>query len=286
VNPAELQESAALTPMGGYTTREVSDLIGLKPEQVRHYVRRRLLRPPRGDRGEYRFTFQDVVLLRSAKGLLDANVSARRANKVLLKLQTEFKQVKSLAAVRIFADGNNVVVREDSQVWDVETGQGHLDFSVHTLAANVANIANRHLIIANESDGLDSDEWYNLGLDLEEVDAEKAPDAYARAIELDPGNADAQVNLGRLLQLKGNLRTAKRHYELALEAVANHQLAFYNIGTVYDELNDVEKATEYYRRASAVPDAHFNLSRIYEVKGDELSALRHIRQYRQLLDDE
>ena len=270
--------------MGGYTTREVSELIGLKPDQVRHYVRRKLLRPPRGQRGEYRFTFQDVVLLRSAKGLLDANVSPRRANKVLLKLQAEFKQIKSLAAVRIFADGNNVVVREDSQVWDVESGQGHLDFAVQQLADNIANIANRNLIIAKESAGLDSDEWYNLGLDLEEVDADKAPDAYGRAIELDPHNADAHVNLGRLLQLKGNLKQAKRHYELALKAVSNHQLAYYNVGTVYDELNDVEKAAEFYGLAPGVPDAHYNLSRIYEIQGDELSALRHMRQYRQLLE--
>ena len=94
--------------MGGYTTREVSDLIGLQPHQVRHYVRRDLLQPERGERGEYRFTFQDVVLLRSAKGLLDANVSVRKAYRTLTKLQQELAQIKSLAAVRIFAAGNNV----------------------------------------------------------------------------------------------------------------------------------------------------------------------------------
>ena len=272
--------------MGGYTTQEVSELIGLKPDRIRHYVRRKLLAPPRGDHGEYRFTFQDVVLLRSAKGLLDANVSARRANKVLLKLKTELKQFKSLTAVRIFADGNNVVVRKDSQVWDIESGQGHLDFAVHPLADTVANIANRNLIVAQESDGLDSDDWYNLGLDLEEVDSGRAPEAYTRAIELNPANADAHVNLGRLLQLEGNLKRAKRHYELALEAVSDPQRAYYNVGTVYDELNDVEKAAEYYLLAPEVPDAHYNLSRIYESQGDELATLRHMRQYRQLLEVE
>ena len=43
---------------------------------------------------------------------------------------------------------------------------------------------------------LDSDEWYNLGLDLEEMDPIQAPDAYREAIRLDPFNADAHVNLG------------------------------------------------------------------------------------------
>ncbi len=213
-------------------------------------------------------------------------MSSRKAYRVLLKLQSELSQVKSLAAVRIFADGNNVVVREDNGVWDAETGQGQLDFTVRELADNVATLAQRNLIVLRESDGLDSDEWYNLGLDLEEVDPDRAPDAYSRAIELNPKNADAHVNLGRLMQLKGNLKFAKRHYELALVAVSNHQLAFYNLGTVYDELDDMEKAAEYYRRAPGVPDAHFNLSRIYQMQGDEVSALRHMRHYRELLDVE
>ena len=272
--------------MGGYSTREVSDLIGMKPAQVRHYVRRELLDPGRGDRGEYRFNFQDVVLLRTAKGLLDANVSARKAYRILLKLQSELTHVESLASVRIFADGSNVVVRDDNQLWEVESGQAQLDFSVAELAGNVASLANRNLLVAREGDELDSDEWYNLGLDLEEVDPARAPEAYQRAIELNPGNADAHVNLGRLLQLKGNLKQAKRHYEQALKAVANHQLAYYNLGTVFDELDQMEQAAEYYRRAPSVPDAHFNLARIFELRGDELAAQRHMRSYRQLLDSD
>ena len=152
------------------------------------------------------------------------------------------------------------------------------------LADNVASLANRNLLLAKEGDELSSDEWYNLGLDLEEVDPDRAPEAYQRAIELSPGNADAHVNLGRLLQLKGNLKQAKRHYEKALDAVGNHQLAFYNLGTVFDELDQVEQAAEYYRRAPSVPDAHYNLARIFELKGDELAAQRHMKSYRKLLD--
>lgn len=272
--------------MGGYSTREVSDLIGMTPDQVRHYVRRELIDPERTDAGEYRFDFQDVVLLRTAKSLLDANVSARKAYRILLKLQSELTHVDSLAAVRIYADGNNVVVREDNQLWDAESGQTQLDFSVAELAGSVANLANRNLIIAREGDDLDSDEWYNLGLDLEEVDPTRAPEAYRRAIELNPRNADAHVNLGRLMQLKGKLRQAKRHYEQALKAVTNHQLAYYNLGTVFDELDQVEQAAQYYRRAPSVPDAHYNLARIFELKGDELAAQRHMKSYRKLLDAE
>ncbi len=272
--------------MAGYSTREVADLLGLNTNQVRHYVRRKLVQPQRGERGEYRFSFQDVVLLRTAKGLMDASVSTRKAYRALVKLKAELAQVKSLSAVRIYADGSHVVVRDDEHVWEVETGQTTIDFNTEDLAGNVAEIANRHVSQAAQSDEMDTDEWYNLGLDLEEVEPDKAPEAYKQSIRLDPKNADAHVNLGRLYQLGGNLKNAKRHYELAITARPGHQLAYYNLGTVFDELDEMAKAADYYMKAPSIPDAHYNLARIRELEGDEVSALRHMRHYRELLDRE
>jgi tetratricopeptide (TPR) repeat protein len=270
--------------MSGYTTSEVSDLIGLKPAQVRHFVRRALLLPQRGERGEYRFDFQDVVLLRTAKSLLESRVSSRRALRALLKVRSDLAGRKDLASVRIFADGNNVLVREDTGLWEVETGQSHFDFEAAVPARQVARICDRNLIVTREPDALDSDDWYNLGLDLEDARSPRALDAYAKALELNPRNADAHVNLGRLLQLHGDIKRAKRHYERALDLVPNHQLALYNLGTVFDELNEFDSAAGYYQRAPAVPDAHYNLSRIFEILGDELGARRYMRSYRRMLD--
>ncbi len=272
--------------MSGYTTREVAELIGLNTDQVRHYVRRKLIQPARGERGEFRFSFQDVVLLRTAKGLMDANVSTRKAYRALVKLKKDLAQVDSLSSVRIYADGSSVVVRDDNQAWEVESGQATMDFSTQELADNVAEIAQKHVDDATQQGEMDTDEWYNLGLDLEEVEPEKAPDAYKQAIRLDPKNADAHVNLGRLYQLNGDLKHAKRHYELALTARPGHQLAYYNLGTVFDELDEMVKAADFYLKAPGIPDAHYNLARIRELQGDEVSALRHMRQYRDLVDRE
>ena len=65
--------------MTGFKTREVAELVGMSPPQVRAYARTGLLRPSRGPRRAYYFTFQDLVLLRTAKRLQDANLSACRA---------------------------------------------------------------------------------------------------------------------------------------------------------------------------------------------------------------
>ncbi len=265
------------TRLGGYSTREVADLIGLKPSQVRHYVRRELLDPQRGSSREYRFRFQDIVLLRMAKGLMDAEVSTRDVYRALGKLKAELKSVSSLAGVRIFADGGNVVVSSDRQIWNVATGQGHFDFAVRELADIVAVVANNHVAAAVETEELSSDEWYNLGLDLEEVDVGKAPECYRRALQLDPENADAHVNLGRLHQLKGDFKRAKQHYGQALAVAGEHQLAHYNLGTIFDELDELEQAADHYRMAPDVPDAHYNLARICRLRGDQVSTLRHMQ---------
>lgn len=290
--------AASNAPTSGYTTREVADLIGLTPDQVRHYVRRRLVQPARGVRAEFRFSFQDVVLLRTAKGLLSARVTPRKANRVLLNLQQGLiqanpsaqgeEQQRSLAAMRIVADGDSVVICDQQQLWNAESGQGHLNFDAAPSepGSAITRLSERNLIVAKDPDELNSDEWYNLGLDLEEVEPKRAPDAYRRAIALDPKNADALVNLGRLYQIKSDLKNAKRYYELALSSVSSHQLAAYNLGTVFDELNEMERAAHYYERAPAVPDAHYNMARISELQGDEVSALRHMRRYRQMLDAE
>jgi tetratricopeptide (TPR) repeat protein len=272
--------------MSGYTTSEVSELIGLKPAQVRHFVRRSLLVPDRGRRGEFRFGFQDVVLLRTAKGLLDAELSPRRTLRALLKAKLGLGERRGLAGVRIFTEGRHVLMREADRVWEVETGQAQLDFSDPAPARQVARIIDRTLIVASESGAMDSDQWYNVGLDLEEAGSPRAKDAYLKAIELNPRNADAYVNLGRLLQLKGDLKRAKRYYERALDLTPEHQLALYNLGTVFDELNELDRAAEFYVRAPAVPDAHYNLARIFEILGDELSARRHLRRYRRMVDVE
>ena len=270
--------------MRGYSTKQVSELIGMKPDRVRHYVRRRLLKPARSTRGHYRFSFQDVVLLRTAKGMTDAFISVRQTNRALEKLQTELKSISSLSAVRIYAHGNAVVVREDDQVWEVESGQMTIDFGIQALAADVAQLARDSAGGGKPPEQLDSDEWYNLGLDLEEVDPEQAPHAYKQAVRLDPENADAHVNLGRLYQLAGDLRLAKHHYEEALAVRVDHELANYNLGTIFDELEQRERAADFYQRAPGVPDAHYNLARIRELEGDELNAKRHLRQYQRLVE--
>lgn len=270
--------------MSAYSTQQVAELIGLTSPQVRHVVRRGLLVPDRGKRDEYRFSFRHLTVLREYRNLIDSIGSVRRAIAIARKARINQREQ---GENRVYVEGSNVVLREADSIWDVDTGQGFFNFLAASQQANVRMLESKgtgSMLDRTAFSRLDSDDWYNLGLELEELDPTKAPEAYARSIGLNPQNADAHVNLGRLFQLRGDLKRAKRHYHLALVASPDHQLAHYNMGTVFDELDEIETAKDFYAKAIQVPDAHYNLARIFELSGDELASLRHLRKYRQLLD--
>jgi len=201
----------------GYAAKDVAKLLGLSPSQVRAFARSGFLQPDRGTRGEFRFSFPDLVLLRAAKGLAAAKVPQRRIERALRKLRQQLPAGRPLSAVRITADGDRVVVHDGATAWNPESGQLVLDFTVSELASRAAPLARRAAQAARDAeDELGADEWYDLGFDLEAVDVAEARDAYRRALELDPHHADAHVNLGRLLQESGEAGQAVSHYLLAL----------------------------------------------------------------------
>ena len=270
----------------GYSTQTVEDLVGMNPEQVRRFARRNLVAPGKGPKGEYRFAFQDLVLLRTAKCLFDRDVSPRKVFSALSRLQAGGPEARPLTSVRVLAQGGAVVVRDQDRLWHAESGQGYLDFSRGGAGPAVASMWGEKTPLTEEGDDLSSGEWCQLGVDLEEWDPAKAFEAYGRAVMLNPNNADAHVNLGRLHQLKGDLKNAKRHYELAVESAPEHQLANYNLGTVFDELSEGELAAGFYRKAPDVPDAHYNLARIHRQNGDELGYRRHCQCYQRLVEQQ
>ncbi len=133
-----------------------------------------------------------------------------------------------------------------------------------------------------------ADEWYNIGLDLEELGStEEALYMYEQAIAADTANSmgDAHVNIGRIQQIQGNIDEAKQRYEIALLLNPDHHLAAYNLGTVYDEKDDYVHAIEMYKKAVTVADSYYNLSRICEMQGDEFSAVRYMRIYKRMAND-
>lgn len=273
--------------MKSYTTRDVAQLLGLSEAQVRSQARG-YLAPDRGPRNSYRFSFQDLVLLRTAKALGEARVAPRSIRRALRTLSRDLPAGRSLGGVSISSEGKRVVVRDGSSAWQVESGQLLLDFHVGDLARQAAPLARRLARRARRSsDALTAEQWYDLGVDLETAAPVDAQDAYGRAIALDPRHAPARINLGRMLQESGRTAEAATVYRAALDAQPRDPTAAFNLGTALEDLGRRAEAIDAYRKAveadEAFADAHFNLARLYEQAGKRAAALRHLRAYKLLV---
>jgi len=273
-------------PSFGYTLPDVARLIRLSPVRIRACVRAGCIVPRRGRRGEYRFSFQDVVLLRTAQGLLD-RLPARIVHRALQRLRRQLPEGRTLAGMRITAEGDRVVARAEGVAWRPESGQLLLDFNVASLARDAAPVARRAVVAARRiAADLDADDWYALGSDLEAVDTAQARDAYRRALELDPTHFEARLDLGRLLHELGEVRAAEAQYRLAMQARPQDATAAFNLGVALEDLRRPADAQQEYERAIALDaeyaDAHYNLAQLFERQGRHRSALRHLQAYRSL----
>lgn len=273
--------------MKSYTTRDVAKLLGLSEAQVRSQARVGYLAPDRGPHNGFRFSFQDLVLLRTAKELSDARIPPRRIRRALRALSHDLPAGRSLSGVRISSEGDRIVVRDGSEAWNPESGQLLLDIHVAELAAQAGPVARRLAQRARRSDEpLTADQWCDLGADLETVAPKDAQDAYTRALALDPRHATARVNLGRLLQDLGLPAQAVQQYRAALAIQPRHPTAAFNLGTALEDLGRRSEAIQAYRAALDADydfaDAHFNLARLYEQTGKRAAALRHLKAYKLL----
>ncbi len=274
--------------MKGYAAKDVAKLLGLSPTQVRAFARSGFLQQGRASRGEFRFSFPDLVLLRAAKGLAEARIPLARITRALRKLRQQLPAGRPLSAVRITAEGDRIVVHDGATAWNPESGQVMLDFAVSELATRAAPLARRAAQAARDAEAeMGADEWYDLGFDLEAVDVAEARDAYRRALELDPHHADAHVNLGRLLQEGGEAAQAASHYLLALAVRAKDATAWFNLGIALEDMKRRSDAIKAYEQAIGIEpqlaDAWFNLSRLYEAAGKRAAALRSLSKYRILV---
>jgi tetratricopeptide (TPR) repeat protein len=262
-------------------------MLGLSIGQVRGYVRSGFLSPERGPRGELRFSFSDIVLLRAAKGLLAARIGPRRIRRALGKLRAQLPHGRPLAGLRISSEGGRIVVADGPSRWHPDSGQALLDFEVSELARKVAPLARRAFRRAqNGSEPASAEELYEWGCQLESESPADAAEAYRRAIELSPDHSAAHVNLGRLLHEQGDVVAAESHYRRALQSRPGDPIAAFNLGVALEDLGRLEDALASYERSIALDpqnaDAHYNAASVCEHIGRPAAALAHLKSYRTL----
>ena len=268
----------------GYSAQQVATLVDLPITQVRALVRAGYVAPSRGPRGSLSFSFQDLILLRAAKGLVDEAIPPVRVRRALSRLRERLPVGRTLSALRISVLDHTIVVRDGASVFEPESGQVRFDFDTATLGDAVAPIARAQTQPAPERD---AQAWFAWACEIELADPSAALEAYERVVALEPKHADALLNLGRMHHERGALGEAHRLYRRALKVRPDDAVAAFNLGVALEDLDDPRQAMRCYRRAlksdPSCADAHYNLARLYERDGEHTRALRHLGAYRRLL---
>jgi tetratricopeptide (TPR) repeat protein len=268
-----------------FDTEQAARIVGLPAGRLRQCVRAGLVEPSRDEHGHLRFDFIDLVLLRTTRGLLASRVPLKKISRVLASLRRQIGD-RPLTQLAVYADGKRVVAWDGATRWQPESGQFLFNFDAGSVLKRAATVAKLPHPKRQKLPRLTADQWCDLAMEIEETSPLESRAAYHHALDLDPGNVVARINLGRLLHAESNLVGAEAHFRESVRYDPSCALAWYNLGVVLEDLSRAEDALPCYEHAvhadPELADAHWNLSLLYERTGRHREALRHLTAYRKL----
>jgi tetratricopeptide (TPR) repeat protein len=261
---------------GEYSAADLRRILRLDASQLRTCLRAALLPIPRAE-SSYLYSFQNLVVLRTAKGLTEAGVSVGRIRKVLECLERQLGEETAISSLKIYASGKRVVVWDGASRWQPDSGQFLLNFETAQMLAPRRLAPPRPA--EERGDREAAQRWFQRALAFQNNSPEEARQAYQEAVRLDPGLTDAHINLGLLHHNLGNLADAEVSYRRALEHDPKLALAHFNLGVVLEDRHKRSAAISAYQEAlKHAPDfleAHCNLAQLFETIGRKRDAFRH-----------
>ena len=304
-----------------FSLREAARILEVPEARLAGLARAGLLTPQRGPIGPLSFGFQDLLLLRTTKGLLESGVPMRQIRRIWASLREQLSDELPLTSISIHTDGEQVVASDGDRRWRADSGQMLLDFEASELAERAGETAGpgrlalvprspapappadapargaplalefggddaAPLAVPSEDSGADATDWYHTGCELEAESPLRALEAYEHALDLDPDLSEAHVNLGRLLHLAGERGRAEPHYREAVRLDPDDPTPHFNLGVLLEELRRPDEAVHAYRQAILrdpdFADAHCNLGLLLESLGRRQEAMRHLMAARTL----
>jgi tetratricopeptide (TPR) repeat protein len=265
-----------------FTLKRVQAMLGLSRTVLAGLIAEGFVSPARGRRNELRFTFQDLMLLRTAHALQAAKIPPRRILRSLARLKAGLPDTLPLTGLRISAIGADVAVRDRSGQWQADSGQLLMDFDVAPVGGEVAFIEHA----AAAAPPADAAAWLARGEALEAADPAAAEAAYQQALKRAPDLAAAYLNLGAMWAEAGRFAELAALSEQAAVHCPDNALIHFNRGVAFDHLERLPEALASYEHSlrldPTLADAHYNLGRLREQLGDARGALRDFSAYRRL----
>jgi Tetratricopeptide repeat len=271
--------------MSVYGVREVATALRMSSRKVYGLVRSGFVTPVRGPGRRLQFSFQDILLLKTASGLMAAAIPQRQVTRAVAALRRQLPSKLPVAGLRIRAVGDRIVVHSIGQAWDAESGQGVFAFDVTPASGSIRVIE----AVAPTASDSHIDSWFDEALVLEDSDKVAARERYQRIIAADEQHVEAYINCGRLFHEARDWKSAERLYRKGIAACEACAMLFFNLGVLLEDLGRSDEAIAAYQQALQCDpdhrDSHHNLARLFEAIGRTQHAIRHFNHYRRLNKD-
>jgi tetratricopeptide (TPR) repeat protein len=286
-----------------YSVKDTAKIFGQTESRLRYWMQSGFLWPSVRRGGQYFYTFDDLIAVRTAVELLDSGLSVQKVRKAVAELRKELPDgVQPTARLRVCSDGKNVVVIKDDVAYEAESKQVVMAFALSSIHNQIAEILpmrprNGESAVPNAIEANDEQTQkqkmpsaYQLFLHATSAEASgdiATAEKYLRqCLELENSMAAAHTNLGNLLHQQGNLQGAKDEYDLALMHEPNQPEARFNLGNILEELGSRDMAIAEYRhvcsRSPNFADAHYNLGILLAEVGGKAQAQEHLSEYLRL----
>jgi tetratricopeptide (TPR) repeat protein len=268
-----------------FTRQEMLRVVGISPRTLRTWENLGLVEPAEV------YSLPQLVALRALVRLRQARLPARKIQAAVHAVRRKLSEVRNpLTDLRLYSEGSRIRVQVGHQHMEPESGQLLLNFEQQEIERMVAipsrpSSTDRQIALQRQQE---AERWFLRGLELEQSGAPvaEAIEAYQKAVDYDPRLAAAHVNLGTIFFNARDWDRAAACYRRALEANPNYPLAHFNLANLYDETGQPEQALTHYQAALKLDpnyaDAHYNLALLFQAGGHTLKAVRHWQRYLKL----
>lgn len=122
-----------------FTPKEVAQIVGISYRQIQYWDKTSFIRPSYRRRGKYRlYTFTDLIQLKVAKTLRNANFSIQRLRTTIKSLRSLLPQIRHpLVELTFLIDGDRILVFSGDVVMNASSGQNYIRFDVRSLRAEI-----------------------------------------------------------------------------------------------------------------------------------------------------
>ncbi len=238
------------------------------------------------------FGFSELLAMQTLLKLRKDRIPPATIRKAVTALRRTVRHVSNpLTELRIYAEGSKIRVDVEGRTMEPVTGQLLLNFDgaeLRKLLSFPGKDQKEERAASAMRRKAEAELLFEKGLEMEQTGApvHDVIEIYKYAILLDPSSTGALVNLGTIYFNARDMQKAEHFYGMAIAADPEYALAHFNIGNLYDEIGQRAKAMEHYQSAVRLnpryADAHYNLALLYQVSGTPLKAAHHWKTYLKL----